>query len=178
MEIIFWTLASYTVLSFIEYYIHKFHMHRPGFLNKLHPWLFDHHQKIHHPAYRENFDISNPIEHKDIGIGTPIHKVSIPALIAAILLGYFVSITGGIIFFSCVIIHMIAWNVFHSAMHDPKETWLKKKGIYKFLARHHYMHHLYPRKNFNVICLLADYILGSKKYPDAEDQNKLDKYGL
>ena len=178
MEIIIWAAISFVVLSFIEHYIHKFHMHRPGFLNLLHPWLFDHHQKIHHPAYRENFDISNPIEHKDIGIGTPIHKISIPAFVAAALLAYFVSLTGGIVFFFCVVLHMLAWNVFHSAMHNPKESWLKRRWIYKVLARHHYMHHLYPNKNFNVVCIFADHFLDSKKYPNKEDQEKLDKYDL
>lgn len=177
MEIIGWIILSYIVLSFIEHYIHKFHMHRPGFLNKLHPWLFEHHQKVHHPAYRENFDIANPLEHKDIGIELPIYHVAIPALAVAAILAYF-SLTGGIVFFVGVVVHMIIWNVFHRAMHTPEQSWLKRRGIYKFFARHHYIHHLYPKTNFNIVCLFADYILGTKKYPNYEDKKKLSNYEL
>jgi hypothetical protein len=153
-------------------------MHRPGFLNTLHPWLFTNHHKIHHPAYREYFDISDPKEHKDIGIDTPIIKVTIPAFLVSLLLGLLISWTGGIVFFSGVVLHMLAWNVFHGEMHKTKDSWLKKTRIYKFLARHHYMHHLYPKHNFNIVCILADYILGSKKYPNNEDIEKLKEYDL
>jgi sterol desaturase/sphingolipid hydroxylase (fatty acid hydroxylase superfamily) len=44
-------------------------------------------------------------------------------------------------------------------MHKPEDRFFAHWPAYKFLARHHYLHHRYPNKNFNVVFPLADYVL-------------------
>jgi sterol desaturase/sphingolipid hydroxylase (fatty acid hydroxylase superfamily) len=46
-------------------------------------------------------------------------------------------------------------------MHKPEKRFFSHWSVYKFLARHHYLHHRYQNKNFNVVLPLADYVLGT-----------------
>jgi hypothetical protein len=146
-------------------------MHQRGWLNRVQPWLFTHHQKIHHPAYRDNFEVSNPIEYKDIGITIPVFKSTILAMIPLGLFGFFVTWTGAITLWFVLLAHHLLWNVIHSHMHKAEQPW-KRFRLYRFFYNYHLMHHFYPRNNYNVICILADFILGSYKKPSDEDKKK------
>jgi sterol desaturase/sphingolipid hydroxylase (fatty acid hydroxylase superfamily) len=46
-------------------------------------------------------------------------------------------------------------------MHKPEKRFFSDWPVYKFLGRHHYLHHKHPDKNFNVVLPLADYVLGT-----------------
>src|SRR4051812_7789387 len=97
MEFLFWIIFTYVLLSFIEWYIHKYHMHRKGFFHKYMSWLFYHHQLFHHPTYLKNFDKANPEEHKEIGVMFPLFTILLISSIPLILIGFFISLLGAII---------------------------------------------------------------------------------
>jgi sterol desaturase/sphingolipid hydroxylase (fatty acid hydroxylase superfamily) len=46
------------------------------------------------------------------------------------------------------------------------------------LARHHYLHHRYPNKNFNVVFPLADYVLGTNARANEADLAGMRAEGL
>jgi sterol desaturase/sphingolipid hydroxylase (fatty acid hydroxylase superfamily) len=63
-------------------------------------------------------------------------------------------------------------------MHKPERRFFSEWPIYKFLARHHYLHHKYPNKNFNVVLPLADYVLGTSIRATRSDLNGMYRSGL
>lgn len=165
---------GYVAMSFLEYWFHKFHMHQPGFMNSINPNMFEHHQLIHHPAYRKDFEASNPVEDKDVGTELRIWLSAVVAAPFLALFGYFVSWTGGITLWCGLILHHWLWNVLHTHMHQKDQPW-KKFTVYRFFYNHHLMHHWYPRNNYNVVCILADFIMGSYRKPTVEEQAKMDE---
>ena len=46
-------------------------------------------------------------------------------------------------------------------MHQPKQRFFAKWAAYKFVARHHFLHHRYPDKNFNVAFPVGDWLFGT-----------------
>jgi len=62
-------------------------------------------------------------------------------------------------------LHHWLWNKIHLEMHKPELSIFSTRPIYKFLARHHWLHHRYRDKNFNVVFPFADYVLGQAFEP-------------
>jgi sterol desaturase/sphingolipid hydroxylase (fatty acid hydroxylase superfamily) len=54
-----------------------------------------------------------------------------------------------------------AYEGFHYLMHRPTIAWIERSRPFRFLERHHRLHHVYMGKNFNVVCPLADVSLGT-----------------
>ena len=50
--------------------------------------------------------------------------------------------------------------------------------LFKQLARHHYLHHRYPAKNFNVFLLVGDYVFGTMAKPTEADWAEMRRQGL
>ncbi len=46
-------------------------------------------------------------------------------------------------------------------MHVPKDRWIEKTWVFRWLNTHHYLYHRYAFKNLNVVFPLADWVLGS-----------------
>ncbi len=172
MMLIFWILFSYSFISFFEYTIHKYLMHRdniaksltrlPKISNSLHS-EFHSHTHLHHGKYYKEFDYEEDEwgrEHNlTIGWGqTMIILIFIsPVLIP---LFYFYPL-GGTILLSLIILHNRLWGIIHTEMHIPTNGLLFKNPLYRFWRNYHYVHHEHTNKNFNVIFPLFDYILGT-----------------
>src|SRR5688572_27879537 len=54
-----------------------------------------------------------------------------------------------------------AYEYMQWCMHLPKKRNIERSGIYFRLNGHHLLHHRYMHKNFNVVCPLADLVLGT-----------------
>lgn len=160
LEILIWFICGYIILSFVEWSIHKYHMHQKGWLNYIQPYLFTHHQLIHHPNYRSNFSIPINPKDADIGVYMPLKQNTILGLIIFIPFGIFVSLPGAITLFSIIIVHHLMWNFLHGNMHDVKacEKWSQWR-FFRFFKNYHYNHHKYPNSNFNIIAIGADFIM-------------------
>jgi hypothetical protein len=176
LSIIFWLAIGYTIGTLTEWYIHKYHMHKNSGVKYLQPWMYEHHAVIHHPAFKNDFRISNPKEHNEIGIYLPTLQVLIPA---TPLLGLFGWVTGlwiGAICLWCMLAaHMILWSIIHRTMHSTEQKWFRRMKLYRYLATYHMMHHLYPNKNYNVVCPGADWLFGTYKSPSKKDWERIEK---
>jgi sterol desaturase/sphingolipid hydroxylase (fatty acid hydroxylase superfamily) len=49
---------------------------------------------------------------------------------------------------------------------------------YKYLTRHHYLHHLHPDKNFNVVLPLGDFVFGTVCKPTAAEIAEMHRQGM
>lgn len=49
----------------------------------------------------------------------------------------------------------------HDLMHYPQGAWLERRGWFRFLNRHHYIHHVDPRANLNFMLPLCDLLFGT-----------------
>ena len=52
-------------------------------------------------------------------------------------------------------------------MHQPKIAWIERSTPFRFLERHHRIHHAHMGKNFNVVLPLADITFGTLLLRDA-----------
>jgi hypothetical protein len=60
-----------------------------------------------------------------------------------------------------VLLYYFAYEGFHYLMHKPSLPWIERRGFFKFIEKHHKLHHVYMGKNFNVVLPLADLLLGT-----------------
>lgn len=167
--------VSYALVSCLEHAIHKRMMHTKGmprFVYGILPylnWILDEHAVRHHGKYYKRFDYEPDPEGKEqnIIIG-PVETLAMGmACMPAILpVALFVSPIGAVIFCLTGLAHNYTWGKIHRQMHVPEQnSWFRNNAVYLFLARHHFLHHEFPMKNFNVVMPLADYVFGSVAKP-------------
>jgi hypothetical protein len=58
---------------------------------------------------------------------------------------------------SCLF-YLQAFNSIHWRMHVPSDTWFQRSWVFKFLKRHHLLHHEHNFSNLNVVCPLGDFL--------------------
>lgn len=161
LSIPFWIAFWYCVISMMEYYLHTHHMHKNGWLNRLSPNWYKNHQRIHHPAYRDDFESAHPPDNAHIGVTIPWVPTVIMALPFALAIWWFVSPAAAVTLLLMGILHNVTWTAFHSEMHMPTGRFYSKWIIYKYLREYHIDHHDFPKKNFNVVYPFADFIFGT-----------------
>jgi len=175
-----WFIFSCIVMSFFEHQVHSRLMHRRNFLSGRMASvkrMFEAHALVHHKHYAKIFcdEPVAPGEDKEIRLTVrkaPIKAMPIAALIAP------VSWEGAAVFVAAMTFHHWAWNKLHLEMHKPEQRVFSTWSIYKFLARHHCLHHIYPGKNFNVVFPLADYVLGTSVRANEADLRYMQQWGL
>ncbi len=150
--------------SFVEHVIHKYFMHRkPPLIGKRNFFatLFHSHAVLHHGTFYKRFD------HEDDPMGREesiifdtqeIIAVQLTLLPVFLFIAYFSPIIA-LCFPAVAFTHNHLWNIIHREMHQPKKPYWAKSSAYRFLARHHFLHHRHTATNYNVVFPLADYIL-------------------
>ena len=63
-------------------------------------------------------------------------------------------------------------------MHQPKQRFFANWAAYKFVARHHFLHHKYPDKNFNVAFPVGDFLCGTIAHPTEADWEAMRAEGI
>ena len=147
--------------SFFEWTMHRFLMHRPfSFFD----YPFRTHTLTHHHIFNagEGYHLKEE-EHED--------KVTFAWWNAPLLIGlhmpvlYLAQKASGLPFLwpgvAAMALYYTAYESFHWVMHVPKERWIEKTAAFRFLDRHHRLHHLFQYRNFNVVLPVADLLLGT-----------------
>ena len=173
IQVLAWFAALAVLMSFLEHQIHRSLMHKRNVLstrllsfNK----MFEHHAILHHGQYSKVF-VDKPVAAgEDRHLRLSIREGFLETLPIAALLAV-ISLEGAIIFEIVVCLHHFIWNKIHIEMHKPEKRFFSDWPVYKFLARHHYLHHKHPDKNFNVVLPLADYVLGTNIRASNSDLN-------
>lgn len=171
-----WLLFSCCLISFIEHQVHAQLMHRKNFLSarsKKYEHVFKSHAIAHHGHYSQTFTDEPVAPGEDQEIRLNVYKAPIKTFPVIALISL-VSWQGALVFTGTVLLHHWIWNKIHLEMHKPEGRGFASWGVYRFLARHHFLHHLHPNKNFNVVFPFADYILGTNV--EATDSERLEMY--
>jgi hypothetical protein len=175
-----WFVGLAVLMSFIEHQVHRRFMHRLNPLNKQIKALkkvFEHHAVLHHGYYHKIFSDEPVPPGQDRGLRLSLKEGLIEAVPFSAVIAFF-SVPGALIFFVVVLLHHFLWNKIHVEMHKPQDRFFSNWPVYKFLARHHYLHHRYPDKNFNVVLPIADYVLGTNARPNSADWQGMRELGL
>ena len=180
-------IGSILVISFGEYAIHRHVMHRKRFAKwvyRLNPDMnaqFHNHAVLHHGTYYKEFDYEPSDEGKYfnlrilLGDTLRILVLFLPLLIALALL---VSLLSAATMVLMIVAHNLLWGVVHVQMHVPESNrWFRNTAYFRFIARHHFMHHQRVGKNYNVVVPLADFIMGSATKPRISDVREMLRLG-
>ncbi len=184
-NIIFWILLSYLLISLFENLVHRFFMHKKSFLKSVYriaPYLlevFESHAVRHHSIWYREFDYEpDPLgrqENLKVLFIDVLAMLLLTSVIWVFLLWF--NLLSGIIFISVFFIHRFLWNTIHTQMHIPEDVIFRNWKIYRFLARHHFLHHQDTRINFNVVAPLADSLLGTVGKPRLKDIREMLRLG-
>ncbi len=182
LQIAAWFVALVVVMSLIEHQVHARLMHhkpRNFLMRKLRvrQKVFTSHAVEHHSQYRKTFH-DEPVPHgEDRGIRLNIAEglaESVPVSLVLIPFSYI----GAAMFPMVVCLHHVMWNLIHMEMHKPEDRFFAKWSLYKRLARHHYLHHRYPAKNFNVAFPIGDFLFNTMAKPTAADWEAMELEGI
>lgn len=180
LHMVAWLIFSCVLMSFIEHQIHSQLMHKRNFLSERKASFrrtFEAHAIVHHQHYSKIFSDEPVAPGEDKEIRLTVRKAPIKALPIAALIAL-ASWQGAAIFVIVVTFHHWLWNKIHLEMHKPEGRSFSKWPVYKFLARYHYLHHVHPNKNFNVVFPFADYVLGTHVRASHADLKAMAELGL
>jgi hypothetical protein len=178
--------ANMLLWSFAEWWIHRAVMHRrslPEFIYRLLPYLgtaYRNHAVLHHAVYYAVYDHEPDDRGRELNLRFHVSdNVSANLLLSPLHLAYLLmNPLGSLMVVLIITAYMFTWNALHPEMHIPSNRWYFRHGIFRFLNRHHYMHHVYPTRNYNVVLPLADYILGTAARPTPAEKGAMEAYGL
>ena len=152
--------------SAFEWVYHRYWLHRPW----LPPQMFTAHTLVHHQLCKhdDTFHVEEEEQEEALSFqwwGGPLLVLinMIPWALAAYLLrktefpGW--AVTG--VIGAVILLYYYAYEGFHYLMHKPTLPWIERSRFFRFIERHHRLHHVYMGKNFNVVLPLADLCLGT-----------------
>ena len=155
--------ASFFLNSFVEFFAHKYVMHRPF---RLVPYGYAH-TTSHHAKFGADasYALTGPDDERRTHIlFTWREYVLLPAFCLAVyapvewLIGK--PILAGVLLSALTGLQM--FNSLHWRFHAPTDTWFQGTRFFRFLSRHHRIHHGDMTKNFNVFFLpIADWCIGT-----------------
>lgn len=162
-------------LSFLECIIHRNLMHvraLPAAIYRRVPhlaFLLNEHTVLHHATFYEEFDFEPDAVGKEQNLVIGPREIAGMALVLApplALVALVVSPIFAATFALLGLAHNVAWGFVHRQMHVPEQgSWFRFTRGYRFLARHHFLHHVYPARNYNVVLPCADFLLGKAAKP-------------
>lgn len=177
-----WFVVLVVLMSLIEHQVHSRLMHRK-------PWrfpfrnltarnrIFTSHAVEHHKQYRKSFH-DEPVPHgEDRGIRLNLREGILESLPVSLVLAPF-SVTGAVMFPLVVCLHHVIWNQIHMEMHKPENRFFANWAAYKCVARHHFLHHRYPDKNFNVAFPIGDFLFSTVAKPTPADWEAMRAEGI
>ena len=190
LSIVAWFVVMIVLMSLIEHQVHRRLMHlkpRNPLLKKLHARqrIFTSHAVEHHSQYRKVFHDDPLPPGDDRGIRLNLIEGLLECLPLSLILGLVAYTTGLTTFYSAAIVwpavvalHHTIWNQIHLEMHQPKKLFFAYWQAYKFVARHHFLHHRYPDKNFNVAFPVGDFLCGTIARPSNADWDAMRAEGI
>lgn len=159
-------VAAVIHTSLFEWVYHRYWLHRPW----LPPQMFTAHTLVHHQLckHEDTFHVEEEEQEEALTFqwwGGPILVAIIVLPWAAVAV---IDRFSGIPWWPIVatvsvvaFLYYFAYEGFHYLMHKPSIPWIERTGMFKFMKKHHQLHHVYMGKNFNVVLPFADLVLGT-----------------
>jgi hypothetical protein len=77
------------------------------------------------------------------------------------------ALTRNPLFTACAVVSGIAVCYYfirvHDVIHYPADRWMERQAFFRFLDRHHYIHHVDTKVNVNFLLPLCDWLFGTLK---------------
>lgn len=182
LQIVGWFAAMVVLMSVIEHQVHSRLMHKAPrhFLLRgltARRKIFTSHAVKHHSQYREHFHDEPVAEGEDRGIRLNLAEGLLQALPVSAALAC-VSVIAAPMFLLVVSLHHLIWNQIHLEMHKPEGRFFANWAAYRYVARHHFLHHRHPDKNFNVAFPVGDWLFKTVAIPTSADRLAMQREGL
>jgi hypothetical protein len=167
-------MAAVVQASLFEWAFHRYWLHRP--------WLpkecFTAHTLIHHQLckFDDTFHVVDEEQHEALHFqwwGGPVLTAINLAPWAGVSWGLAAAGVAPINWFllggtaAVFVVYYIGYEGFHYLMHKPSIQWIERTGYFRFLKRHHRIHHVRMDRNLNVLVPIADFLLGTLVLEDA-----------
>lgn len=177
-----WFVAMVVLMSIIEHQVHARLMHKAPrhFLLKRisgRRKIFTSHAVKHHGQYREHFHDEPVPSGEDRGIRLNLAEGLLQAVPVSGALCC-VSLTAAAMFPAVVCLHHLIWNQIHLEMHKPEGRFFSRWAAYRYVARHHFLHHRHPDKNFNVAFPVGDWLFSTVAVPSPADRLAMEEAGI
>lgn len=161
-------VVSVVQASFFEWAFHRYWLHRP--------WLpkdcFTTHTLVHHQLCKndDTFQVVEEEQHEALSFAwwggpTLIAINVIPWALAAwglsaagVALPYLALL---LVHVSAFVLYYIGYEGFHYLMHKPTFPAIERSRFFRFIERHHRIHHIHMDRNLNVLIPIADLCLGT-----------------
>ena len=163
---------AYSMLSLMEYTIHRHLMHKGAFAKFLQSTYlidtFTDHALVHHARCYAVFDEeSRPCASINIRVRplTTLIVMALPCLFV-----FLIDPITAFVLFVGAILNGAVWSEIHQEMHRPRGAWFSNLNTYRYLKRRHYLHHCYPNTNFNTLFLMWDWLLGTASVATEDDR--------
>src|SRR5437868_1509589 len=146
MSYLFWQVGAFFAWflygSFFEWVFHKYLFHSP----KLIPATYKAHALTHHGMYGgdESYDLPAPDDPHGRHImmdwfALPLFiGFHLPILLGVQWLTGIPSLWGGI---AAIVAYYTCYEWSHYIMHVPRDRWIEKTRVFKFVNEHHRLHH-------------------------------------
>ena len=164
--IVFFAVIVYG--SFFEWTLHRFIMHKRTIIS----YPFELHALLHHKIFKsdKSFHAQND-EMKEHVTFVPrdyffLLMLNVPFFLLAELITGVPVIIGGSI---ATLMYVGAFDILHWAFHIPKSRFFERWGWFRFIKRHHLLHHKYQYRNLNVVLPIADLVIGTLVRRPKED---------
>jgi len=153
-------LATLVYASFAEWFVHRVGMHTE-YLSK---WAFRRHAIQHH-AQRRSVKTFYAGEH-DPEPYVIWDSSSVPLLWVAHFPLYwvvwtFVNPAASVGVAIGAGMYVAAYEWMHFMIHHPRHYWFQRSRLWEWYCEYHRLHHHRARWNYNVVCPLADWVLGT-----------------
>jgi len=149
--------------SFFEWALHRFIMHRPL------PFLtspFKAHALVHHgtfgsgPTYHLTVKENRHVVTMAWWHAPVLFVTNAPVgILAAWLIGSWWIVPG---FMAAMFAYYGLYEYLHWCMHVPGPRRFQSTALFRWIDRHHRLHHLQPMRNLNVVLPIADFILRTR----------------
>jgi hypothetical protein len=154
--------------SFFEWTFHRFWLHKP--------WLpddcFRAHTLVHHQLckFEDTFEVVEEEQEEALTFtwyGGPIIVAInvLPWALVALglgLAGVALPYTAFLVAFAVtILLYYVAYESLHFLMHKPMSPFIENSAYFKFIKKHHVIHHVQMDRNLNVLIPLADVCLGT-----------------
>lgn len=159
--------------SLFEWVYHRYWLHRPW----LPPQMFTAHTLVHHQLCKhdDTFVVTEEEQEEALTFqwwaGPVLVAINVlpwlaawwalGARVAALPMGAMLGAFAGTYF-----LYYLAYEGFHYLMHKPSIAWIERSAFFRFLEKHHRIHHVHMGTNFNVVLPLADAMFGTLKLRD------------
>ncbi len=147
--------------SFFEYTLHRFVMHKR---QKLLPFPFELHAMLHHRIFQadETFHAQDDFMKSHVTFVPRDYLilllVNAPLYLAVeFFTGWPITIGATI----AILSYIGMFDILHYCFHVPAGRWFENVPGFRFLKRHHLLHHKYQNRNLNVVFPLADAVFGT-----------------